>query len=49
MFESAWLLPSTRRACWKACAGKFTLPIQLGTSSTLRTSIGFHRLLAKRS
>jgi hypothetical protein len=39
---------STRRACWKAWAGKFTLPIQLGTGSPLRSSIGFHRLLAKR-
>ena len=34
--------------CWKAGAGKFTLPIQPGTSSTLRTSIGSHRLLTKR-
>jgi len=32
----------------EAWAGKFTLPIQLGTSSTPRTSIGFHRLLTKR-
>lgn len=31
-----------------AVDGKFTLPIQLGNSSPLRSSIGFHRLLAKR-
>ena len=41
-------LLSTRRACWKAWAGKFTLPTQPGTSSTLRTSTGFQRLLTKR-
>ena len=38
---------STRRACWKAWAGRFTSPIRLATSSTLRTSIGFHRLLTR--
>ena len=39
------LLLSTKRAYWKAWAGKFTLLIPLGTGSTLLTSIGFHRLL----
>jgi len=32
----------------EAWAGKFTLPIQLGTSSILRISIGFHLLLTKQ-
>ena len=30
------------RGCWKAWGGKFTLPIQLGTSLTPQTLIGFH-------
>src|SRR5260370_42593259 len=42
------VLLSTERARWKAWAGKFVLPIPLGTGSILLTSIGFHRLLTKR-